>query len=475
MAYQKRNKQLLLLLLALFSTLAVLFSNDTVCLAANQAYDYVYNSSETPIESGTYQVTFRPNGGYFLDSQGFSHSMYILYNIYSGTKVASQDLPDSPIRSGYWFRGWYTDSLCTKKFDVENVKITSNISLYAKWEQKNILHPNQLSSTYTYDGKRYDITVDMTNQTFGSAASLTTGTIPVQKVLTAAQSVTNSNHYFAFSYGINDCSIGGTPISVTIKLPDGFSKDKVAVYYLTDHTDQLLISEGHMESGTNNTAGQYTFLTFQQGAFLVVDTTKTSTPSGSTSSPSPYISLAGDDVIKINTTSDLQVILHNFDALIDSYLDGEESTLEDADLECFDYKWTSSNSSVASVSGNGCAVQIQAKKQGTVTIKCSCYYNGNEKIFTATKTISIKKNPPKKITLNATKKTLKKGSSFQIKASFTPTNCSNQSVTYRSTKPFIAAVSSSGKVTAKKKGTCYIYVRCKKYPGIYKRCKITVK
>lgn len=268
--------------------------------------------------------------------------------------------------------------------------------------------------------------------------------------------------------------MGGNPLSITIRLPEGFSKDKVAVYYLTDHTDQLLISEGRMESGTNTISGQYTFLTLQQGTFLVVDTTAPPSP-GSTDPLSPHITLSGDDTLKINTTSDLQVILHDFDELIDAYLDGEESSLEEADLGCFDYKWSSSDSSIASVTGSGCAAQIRGKKQGTVTIRCTCYYNGSERIFTASKKLTIETNPPKKITLNATKKTLKKGATFQIKASFTPENCRNKSLTYRSTKPSVATVSSTGKVTAKKKGTCYIYVRCKSYTNVYKRCKITVK
>lgn len=473
MAHKHKNHPLLLGMTVL-SLLAAFFSNDACLLAADSAYDYVYNSTETPVESGTYRVTFQSNGGYFIDSQGYSHSTFILYNIYSGTKVASQEMPASPVRSGYWFRGWYTDSLCTKAFDVENTKITANLSLYAKWEKKDTLHPNQLSSTYTTDGKNYKITVDLTNQTFGSAASLSTGNIPAQKVVTAAQSITSSDHYFAFSCGISDCSISGTPIPITIELPSGYSKDKVAVYYLTDHTDKMLISEGRMEAGTNNTTGQYTFLTFKPGTFLVVDTT-TPPSQENTEPPSPYISLSGKGTVKLNTTSDLQVNLHNFDDLVDEYLDGEDSDLPDADLECFDYKWSSSNTNVASVSGYGCAAQINAKKQGTVTIRCTCYYNGGEKLFTASKTIYIVKNTPQKIKLNATKKTLKKGRSFQIKVSFTPSDCSDKALTYKSSKPSVAVVSSKGKVTAKKKGTCYIYVRCKHNTSIYKRCKITVK
>lgn len=484
------KKRPLLFAMTILSIVVALTSNHALSLAAEAAYGYV---SATP-ETGTFRVTFRPTGGYFKDENGITRSGdYILYNIYSGTKVASQEMPSPPYRNGYWFRGWYTDSLCTNEFDVENTKITANLILYAKWEQKNTKNPYLLSTTYLYQGKSYEISVDLTGQTLDSTAELSTGTVPDRKIMTAAQSIMTSEHYanpdnyYAFTYGINGCAIDKKPVPVTIKLPSGYSKDKLAVYYLTDHTDGLLISEGKMEPGTNNTAGQYTFLTFQQGTFLVVDTTANTTKPETPAAP--YITLSGSETIKVNTTSDLQVILHNFDEMIQDFLEADEeedddeksskkaSSSEDtldADLECFDYKWSSDDIDIATVSANGCAAQITAKQQGRVTIKCICYFDSDKK-YTATKTLYIVKNPPTRIKLNATKKTLQKGASFQIKTSFTPANCSNKELTYRSTNTSVATVSSTGKVKAKKKGTCYIYVRCKYKTSVYKRCKITVK
>ena len=46
-------------------------------------------------------------------------------------------------------------------------------------------------------------------------------------------------------------------------------------------------------------------------------------------------------------------------------------------------------------------------------------------------------------------------------------------IRYESTKPKVAKVSSKGVITAKKKGTCYIYVYAQN--GLYKKIKVTVK
>ncbi len=58
-----------------------------------------------------------------------------------GTTVSSQGVPINtkanqpqvPIRTGYTFAGWYTDTETTSLFDFESTTITTNITLYAKW------------------------------------------------------------------------------------------------------------------------------------------------------------------------------------------------------------------------------------------------------------------------------------------------------------------------------------------------------
>lgn len=95
---------------------------------------------------------------------------------------------------------------------------------------------------------------------------------------------------------------------------------------------------------------------------------------------------------------------------------------------------------------------IKAKKTGTskVTITAS---NGRKSVITV-----VVKKAPKKLTIKPKKKTLKVGKSYKIKVQL-PKNTASQKITYSSNKKSVAKVSSTGKVTARKKGTATITVK----------------
>ena len=71
-------------------------------------------------EAGVCTVTFISNGGTSVPTQ----------TVNAGEKATE---PDNPIRTGYKFKGWYSDSELTDKFSF-NTKLTSDITLYANWE-----------------------------------------------------------------------------------------------------------------------------------------------------------------------------------------------------------------------------------------------------------------------------------------------------------------------------------------------------
>ena len=110
--------------------------------------------------------------------------------------------------------------------------------------------------------------------------------------------------------------------------------------------------------------------------------------------------------------------------------------------------------------------KVTAKKTGSakITVKSS---NGKK----ATVQVTIKKKPTK-IRLNAKTKTIWAGWNFQIKAKFPKGTASNK-LTYTSSRRAVASVSSTGKVTARKKGTAIITV--KTYNGKKAKMKIIVK
>ncbi len=124
--------------------------------------------------------------------------------------------------------------------------------------------------------------------------------------------------------------------------------------------------------------------------------------------------------------------------------------------------WKSSKPSVAKVSSKGV---VTARKTGKAAITAA---TAGKKVKC---TITVKA-APKKITLSAQKKTLKKNKPYQIKVKL-PKNTASYKITYSTSNKKVAAVSASGKVKAKKKGTATI--TAKSFNGKKAKIKITVK
>ncbi len=72
--------------------------------------------------ANSYTVTFNANGGSSVKAQTVQY----------GGKVGK---PSDPTRSGYAFKGWYSDKGLTKAYNFSTA-ITGNLTLYAKWEAK---------------------------------------------------------------------------------------------------------------------------------------------------------------------------------------------------------------------------------------------------------------------------------------------------------------------------------------------------
>lgn len=93
-------------------------------------------------------------------------------------------------------------------------------------------------------------------------------------------------------------------------------------------------------------------------------------------------------------------------------------------------------------------------------------------------TAGSKKGNVKKIKLKKAKVKLKKGKKFKIKATMVAAPkkakiVKHRKISYESSNSKIVAVSSSGKIKAKKKGSCVIYVYAQN--GVSKKVKVTVK
>lgn len=151
--------------------------------------------------------------------------------------------------------------------------------------------------------------------------------------------------------------------------------------------------------------------------------------------------------------------------------------------------------------GNCCGKNNTLRKLATVTgtgwthtgLKKDTYYkylitacqtiNGADATIGISKTVHAatlggKKGNAQKITVKKAKVIFKQGKSFTIKAKQVPLKkkskiAKHRKISYESSDPAIATVSSSGKMKAKKKGKCNIYVYAQN--GVYKQIRVTVK
>ena len=129
--------------------------------------------------------------------------------------------------------------------------------------------------------------------------------------------------------------------------------------------------------------------------------------------------------------------------------------------------WSSSNNKVASVTSQGV---VRGIKKGTATITVTTS-DGKKK---ATCKITVKAPiVVKKVKINRSSAKLKVGQSVKLSASVSPSNAVDKRITWYSSDPRIATVSSSGTVKAVRKGTAYIYARSAN--GKKTKCTIKVK
>ena len=95
--------------------------NNTITFETNSFSNYVV-VSKTLTDTTKYTVTFNSNGGSEVESK----------EVTSGTSVSE---PTAPTKEGYTFDGWYEDVTSSTRFDF-NTPITNNVTLYAKWVEK---------------------------------------------------------------------------------------------------------------------------------------------------------------------------------------------------------------------------------------------------------------------------------------------------------------------------------------------------
>ena len=127
--------------------------------------------------------------------------------------------------------------------------------------------------------------------------------------------------------------------------------------------------------------------------------------------------------------------------------------------------WSTSNSSVASVS-NG---TVTANGGGTATITVASVSNSSE-TDTCKVTVTV---PVTSVSLNSTSASLVDKKTLQLTASVSPSDATNKNVTWKTSSSSIASVSSSGLITANGNGTATITATTSD-GGITATCSVSV-
>lgn len=118
-------------------------------------------------------------------------------------------------------------------------------------------------------------------------------------------------------------------------------------------------------------------------------------------------------------------------------------------------KWSSNNTSIATVSNKG--VVTAKSKVGTCVITCKTTDGSGEK---ATCTIRVYRKITS-LSLNKSTIKIREGKTYRITAKVKPSNATYKSVTWSTSDPDIATIDSKGYITAVKAGSCKVYATAK--------------
>ena len=131
--------------------------------------------------------------------------------------------------------------------------------------------------------------------------------------------------------------------------------------------------------------------------------------------------------------------------------------------------WSSSNTSIATVSNTG---SITAKSAGTVTITATSVSNPSVK---DTCTIKVQAQSVTNVSISNTIQSLFIGDTHQLNVSVYPENAPNKNIIWMSSNTSIATVSNTGLVTAKASGSVTITATSQSNPLVSDTCDIMVK
>ena len=205
------------------------------------AYVTVDLGKATGENPATHTVTFVSNGGTEIAPK----------EVVNGLKINE---PSKPTKDKYIFRGWYEEATFNTKFDFYNTPITSDMTLYAKWEAANSINEIRLVGNYQY-------------------GSVPEGTLPSFNPRTTTDSITidNTNSYWVKRTSTTSLwggFAGNTPVAYNDgKTNYGYTFRVVANdgYQLDYSKLKVFYNEGEVTSTVEVSKG------YSWGAYVTVD------------------------------------------------------------------------------------------------------------------------------------------------------------------------------------------------------------
>lgn len=121
---------------------AIYYTLDGTTPSVSATKSYFYSGPITVNQSATVKAIGVTAGYYDSSIASQTVSVYqVSFNAQGGTAVATQGKttgaavtkPTNPTRTGYTFGGWYKEASCKTAWNFTTDKVTSNVTLYAKW------------------------------------------------------------------------------------------------------------------------------------------------------------------------------------------------------------------------------------------------------------------------------------------------------------------------------------------------------
>ncbi len=147
-----------------------------------------------------------------------------------------------------------------------------------------------------------------------------------------------------------------------------------------------------------------------------------------------------------------------------------QASVKPSSLSGVSLKWVSSNEDIVKITETGrLSVTIQGVDGGTATI--SAINQDNVVVGFCSVTVL---QPVEGLTLSETDVTARIGATVQLRATITPSNATNQKVTWKSSNTKVATVSDNGLITMRSAGTASIICTSDDNPTVQAFCNVTV-